>query len=161
MKMTFLTMTMAAALTASMAMAQTTDAAEETGATETGASETGVSTAPVTFGSDWSASMGTAVFGDDGMTVRSAPEIETQWQTLSEEDRTMIRRDCTVYMEGKSAAAGAAEEAVTGSGGEAGAGDALTPENSGATDGSGTETTGTMQVSAEQMEALCAATSNL
>lgn len=51
------------------------------------------------FGTDWSSSLGTAIFADDRSTVRSADEIGTQWITLSEEDRSMIRRDCMVHMQ--------------------------------------------------------------
>jgi hypothetical protein len=50
------------------------------------------------MGNTWSDSLGAAVFSDSTRkTVRSPAELQTQWTTLSAEDRDMLRRDCTAY----------------------------------------------------------------
>lgn len=207
MKLTFLTLTMAAQLAAGVAMAQTSDATTTT---------TGAASASGTFGSDWSTSLGSAMFGEDGNTVRSDSEIATQWATLSEEDRNMIRRDCMVFMQGNdtassttdatagttgSATAGTDGSVTTGTdttaGGATGTdttagsttgtdttatGTTGTDTTAGSTTGTDTTATGTtgtdttatgttgttgsamsdmIEVSSENMQAICAATTNL
>lgn len=208
MKLTFLTLTMAAQLAASVAMAQTSDG---TTATPEVMATSG------TFGSDWSTSLSSAMFGEDGTTVRPDSEIEAQWATLSEEDRTMIRRDCMVFMQGAGAdtegdVSGTAATADTTAGSDTSGATSMdgsvatdtdatetdttgtaATESDGAVGTTGTDTTSTadtgtsgsaapgadatgtadsgmagdtsvtgmMEVSAENMESICAATTNL
>lgn len=50
-----------------------------------------------TFGSDWTTTLGAAMLEDDG-TVRAPDDIAALWDDLSEEDRVMIRRDCELFV---------------------------------------------------------------
>lgn len=139
MKLTFLTLTMAAQLAASVAMAQTSD-----GTTAT----PGAMATSGTFGSDWSTSLSSAMFGEDGTTVRPDSEIEAQWATLSEEDRTMIRRDCMVFMQGAGAetegdVSGAATTADTTAGSDTSGATSMGGAAATDTDATETDTTGT------------------
>ena len=139
MKLTFLTLTMAAQLAASVAMAQTSD-----GTTAT----PGAMATSGTFGSDWSTSLSSAMFGEDGTMVRPDSEIEAQWATLSEEDRTMIRRDCMVFMQGAGAetegdVSGAATTADTTAGSDTSGATSMGGAAATDTDATETDTTGT------------------
>lgn len=85
MKRTILTLTLAAQLAAGTAFAQAT-------ATETQTGDMGAESQ--TFGSDWTPTLGLALLDLDGTTVRDEAEIAAQWQTLPDEDKEMVRRDC-------------------------------------------------------------------
>ena len=156
MNRTFLTLTFATQLFVTAAFAQTTD----TTTGDTGTMGTGMS-----FGSDWSPTLGMALFAEDGTTVRSATEIETQWNTLSTEDQDLIRRDCMMYMQSTEAGAtdGTGAETTT---------DATTATTTETDTETGTSTDDTtamsedgsttmMDVSMEQMDQICAATQDL
>lgn len=143
MKHTFLIVAVAAQLAAGALMAQTTDST--TAGTTTGTSTT-------VFGSDWSKTMGTAMMNDDGTAARSADELATQFDTLSDTDKDMLRRDCKLYMQ----TSGEDEAAI------APDATANTTQTDGATTGNATanvEADGTMGVSmtTEQMKMICAA----
>lgn len=167
MKLTLVSLTVAAQLAAAGAMAQTTDGITGTPSADTAAPLSG------SFGSDWSVSLGTAMFGESGTGVRPASEIEAQWLTLSEEDRTMLRRDCMVFMQeagtgmtpdatGSNAAGATADTDATGTG-TAGSGMGAMGTDAIGTAGDTPTTggTGMLNVSAESMEAICAATADL
>lgn len=163
MKRTLITIALAAQLAAVGAYAQTSNTT--TGMTS-GASS-------VTFGSDWSMALGSAMFGEDGTTVRQSTELSTQWNTLSEEDKSMIERDCMVYMQqtgdvtGTTGAATGTTDATgtTGSSGTTGATGTTgttTGSTTGATAGTATGDGSTpMTVTMEQMEQICEATKDL
>lgn len=154
MRRTLFSMTMAAQLAASVALAQSADGSS------------GSAILSGSFGSDWSTSLGAAMFGDDNTTVRPASEIETQWITLSEEDRAMIRRDCMAFMQ--EAGDAATGPAVSESNPDAAPGDG--PSDAPAPVGTAmvetgttadTSVTGIIEVPAENMQAICAATADL
>lgn len=155
MKHTFLILAVAAQFAGGLAVAQTADT--------TAPDATGTMTG--TFGSDWSSTMGTAMMGDDGMTVRSAAEIGTQFETLSDEDKDMLRRDCMVHMQTMGAAdATAGTDAAAAP--DATAGATETAPADGAVAGDTTATTGTegavgISVTAGQMDEICAATKDM
>lgn len=54
--------------------------------------------AMTSFGSDWSTSLGAALIGEDGAKAMTADEVATQWETMSDADKDMIRRDCAAHM---------------------------------------------------------------
>ncbi|MFN3662491.1 hypothetical protein [Yoonia sp.] len=92
MKHTILTMTLAAQLAAGTALAQTTDAQAPAENMETGMTSG-------SFGNDWPTTLSLALLEQDGTTVRPETEIATQWETLSDADQEIIRRDCELLME--------------------------------------------------------------
>lgn len=191
MKLTLATLAIAAQLTGAVALAQTTESTTGTGT---------MTTPTGSFGSDWSSSLGSALFGEDGSTVRSTNEIETQWQTVSEEDRAMVRRDCIMFMQeaggstdtgttgsgttdgtattGTTGTTGATADSATSgaaggtsatgtagtSGVTGGSSDTVTSGTAGSGSATGTSATGAagmMEVSDENMQAICAATADL
>lgn len=144
MTRTLLTLALTLPLTATGALAQTTDA--EMDAPEPVMAET--------FGSDWTTTLGAAMLEDDGM-VRAPDDIAALWDDLSEEDRVMIRRDCELFVaeeerrtEDRTEIAGVDTE-----GSESEAGDSMA-------DDAGPDIT-PVQLTMEQMEEICATTSNL
>lgn len=161
-----LTLTLTAQLAATAAFAQT-----DTTTTGTGTADPTLGN----FGSDWSSSMGTALMNDDGMTVRSSTELTTQWQTLSEADKEMVRRDCMVHMQ----TTGGTDTSTTGTTSDTTSGstttDPMTTAPSTTTDPNATATTTTssdstaatgsgttpMNITAEQMDQICAAVKDL
>lgn len=164
MKRTVITLSIAAQLVAFGAIAQTTDptapAMSSNGSTET-------------FGSDWSSTLGSAIFGAEGTTLRPSSELSTQWATLSAEDKAMIERDCLAYTEHSGDSS-----STTGATGSTGAtGTTGTNGTGGGTDTTGmagtTGTTGTtgaatsadggteITVSMEQMKEICTATQGM
>jgi hypothetical protein len=162
MKRTFLALALAAQTVAIPAFAQTTD-------TTTGTTDP--ATTSGSFGSDWSTTLGAAMFAEDGTTVRSATELSAQWSTLSEEDKTMIRRDCMVHMQqpagatdstgttGSTDSTGATGSATTDS---TTTGDTSQPGTSGdAADAATGDAAATISVTTEQMDQICAATKDL
>lgn len=168
MKHTFLTLTMAATLATGAAFAQT---AATTGATGSGM-ESG------SFGSDWSSSLKEALFEDDGTTVRSASELEDQMDSLSDEDKEMVRRDCEEYEQqadattggtgstgatmGSTGSATGSTDTTTGSTGSATGGTGATTGSTDTTSGtSGAGTDSTMNVSMQQMQQICDAVNDL
>lgn len=154
MKRTLIVLTVAAQLAATSLWAQT-DATTTT--------ETATGTTTGTFGSDWSTTMGTALMSDDGMTLRADSELITQFGTLSDAEKEILRRDCMMHMQTTGAA-----DASTSTDATADTGQELTetPEAEVAGTGDATAATGTesamgMQVTAEQMDQICAATKDL
>lgn len=98
MKRRLLALMIAAQLTATGALAQTPEPSTDptTGQTPDTSAPGAASSG---FGSDWSSTLGIAMLGQDTTTVRPAAELVTQWGTLSEDDRSVIRRDCMVFMQ--------------------------------------------------------------
>jgi hypothetical protein len=125
----------------------------QTSATTTGTS--GLNAASSTFGHDWSTTLGLAMFGDGESTLRSESELTSQWETLSDEDKDMIRRDCMMHMQQSGG--------MTGSTGTTGSTSSSTGTTTGGASGTaaGTPMTGSnpaINVSMEQMETICDAT---
>lgn len=109
------------------------------------------------IGSNWSDSLGAAMFSDSTrMTVRSPADLRTQWTTLSTEDRDMLRRDCAAYSaDSDNKTAGAASGGLSDTDGTANS-NAIT--NSGGT----TAAAGTMPgATREQMKEICATVGSL
>lgn len=169
MKRTFIILTLATQLAAIPAFAQTT------------AATTGAGSGAGTYGSDWSETLRPALFTDEGTKVRDASEIASQWATLSDEDKDMIRRDCEMHAKSSDSAStttgsttGTTTGSATGSGGTSTAttdsttGSTATTTDSAATGSTGA-TTGTttdgampvLDVAAEQMDEICEATKDL
>lgn len=158
MKRTLLTMSLVATLAAGAAFAQ--EATTET---------TGSGSAM--YGSDWSQTLGSAVFSDDGTTVRPAADLTTQWQSMSEEDKTMVQRDCMMHMQQAGAATDTTGAAAS-TDATASTDTTATTDTTASTDTTATtDTTGAaastdsttsgeagmpMNVSAEQMDQICA-----
>jgi hypothetical protein len=149
MKRTLLTLALALPLTATGALAQTTDA-------EVDAPEPGMMTE--SFGRDWTTTLGAAMLAEDG-TVRPPADIAALWDDMSEEDRLMNRRDCELFVgqserstEDRTDIAGT-ETDRSAEGSQADASDSMA-------DDAGTDIT-PVEVSMEQMEEICATTSNL
>jgi hypothetical protein len=90
MKRTLLTLTLAAQFAAGASFAQTGDSLSEANAPDL---------QPVAYGGDWPQTLVLALFAQDALDVRPAEEIATQWNTLSEEDKALIRRDCQDVMQ--------------------------------------------------------------
>lgn len=144
MTRTLLTLALALPLMATGALAQTTDA--EVDAPEPIMAEN--------FGGDWTTTLGVAMLEDDG-TVRAPDDIAALWDDLSEEDRVMIRRDCELFVaeeerrtEDRTEIAGVETERSESETSDSMADDAgpdITP----------------VQLTVEQMEEICATTSNL
>ncbi len=101
----------AVALFAAGAFAQTDTTTGATTGTDAGATvdatvdtTTGATTGTsadgsVTFGTNWPLSVGTTFFMDaDSGTLRTSDEIGSGWQSLSQEDRDMIKADCLTFM---------------------------------------------------------------
>jgi hypothetical protein len=174
MNRTSLALALIAQLAAGSALAQTNTTTNQPEGSGSGS----------TYGTDWSSSLGAAMFGEDGTTMRSVTEIATQWNTLSQDDKDMIRRDCMAYMQATGTAAGSTGTAgttttTTGTGTAAtGTGTASTGTDTTTTTGTGTgtastgtastgtastgaDTGSTLSVSMEQMEQICAATKDL
>ncbi|WP_284164797.1 hypothetical protein [Frigidibacter sp. SD6-1] len=128
------------------------------------------------FGQNWSDSMGGALFSDDRReTLRGDDELTGAWDTMSEEDRQMLRDDC--HMMGNSAgtdastdssATGGSATNTTGndndvsddatgamtSTGEAGT-DSTSASTAGSTSASTSGAAGMASISAENMTHLC------
>lgn len=143
MKRTLITVMLATQFLVGIAMAQTA-------ATTTENEGSGMET---TYGSDWSKTLGSSMFGEDGTTVRAADEISAQWSTLSDADKEMIRRDCMVHMQMPGAGGDAASTDTT----VTGAADTSSTTEAGTTADAGAS----MSVSMEQMDQICAATKDL
>ena len=155
MKRTILTLALATQLAAGTAFAQAT-------ATDTHSSDT--ATGSQTFGSDWSTTLGLALFDEDGTTVRTDTEITAQWDTLSDEDKDMIRRDCTTRQtqsgDDTTTPAGDADiGAYSGDAAPDATSDAQVPTADDAT--ADADITTPLSVSADQMDAICDATTDL
>ena len=157
MKRTLITLSLAAQMVAFGAFAQTS-----------GTSDPAAPTA--TFGSDWSSTLGSAMFGEDRTTVRPATELTAQWATLSDEDKAMIQRDCLMHTQlsgGATDVTGAASDAAGTTGtteGTATTGTSETTAESTTSTETGTTSTDaemTISVTADQMEEICAATKDM
>lgn len=92
MKQTLLTMTLAAQLVASTALAQTQGDTEDVNANQSQTNAPDLQ--PVAYGGDWSPSLIMALFTEDRLSVRPADELAVQWGTLAPEDQQIILRDC-------------------------------------------------------------------
>jgi len=159
MNRTLLALTVAAQLAASAAFAQTDPAAGTASDLTVG-----------NYGSDWSSSVGTALMGDDGTTIRPTTELTTQWQTLSEADKEIVRRDCMIHMQTTagmetSTTGATTTDTTTGMATDSTTG---TATDSTATTATGTDSTAStgletapMSVTAEQMDQICAGVSDL
>lgn len=103
MKTPLLALALAATFAAGGALAQTT-----------ATPPTGGDTGATAFGADWSTSLRTAVFSDEGGTVRPDSELASQFATLSDEDKDVLRRDCMAHgrAEGDAGAAPATQDAA-------------------------------------------------
>lgn len=145
MKSTFLTLAVAAQFLAVGAFAQTADT------TTTGTADMGAMSG--SYGSDWSTTLGPAMFGDDGMTLRADADIATQWGTLSEDDKAMIRRDCAMQMQKSAGTTGTTEGSTTT--------DTAATDTTGGAAATDSTAMGMMAVSGEQMDTICAATKDL
>lgn len=164
MKRTLLSLIVVAQFAAAAGFAQTvtTDTTGTVGTTgtadTTATADTNMGASVGSFGSDWSSSMGTALMGDDGMTIRTDSEIATQWQTLSDEDKGMIRRDCMAYMQMTGAADTTTQTDTTT---QADTTTTTEPATGTADATTGTGTTTMMTMTAEQMDKICAATKGM
>ena len=67
------------------------------------------------FGTNWPLSVGTTFFTDaETGTLRTTEEITSGWQSLSQEDRDMIKADCVTFMAAHGdASTGASTDAST------------------------------------------------
>lgn len=105
-----------------------------------------------TFGTNWPLSVGTTFFTDgDSATLRTTEEIGAGWQSLSQEDRDMIKADCEAFMAAHSDAA--ADSSASGTTTEGASGAAATDTTT-----SGTAATDAGTVEAETSAATDAAT---
>jgi len=111
--------------------------------------------AATTYGSNWSASLGLAMFGADGTTMRPDAELVTQWGTLSDEDKAMIRRDCIAHMDQSGTTTGTTGATTT---------TETTPTPGTTTGSTSAATSGStmpLSVFAEQMDKICTVTKDL
>lgn len=121
------------------------------------------------MGSSWSDSLGAAIFSDSTRkTVRSPAELQTQWTTLSTEDRDMLRRDCAAYSaDSDNATTGAASGGLSDTDGTANTDGSVSTDGSGNSDattnsGGTTADAGTMPgVTREQMKEICSTVGSL
>jgi hypothetical protein len=68
--------------------------------TESGTMATEGSEAGATFGTNWSLSVGTTFIDSANPgALRSAEDISTGWQSLTQEDRDLVLADCKAFME--------------------------------------------------------------
>lgn len=68
--------------------------------TESGTMATDGSDAGATFGTGWSSSVGTTFIDNANPgELRSAEDISTGWQSLTQEDRDLVLADCKAFME--------------------------------------------------------------
>jgi hypothetical protein len=152
-----------------IAMAQTTDTATS-------------STSGDDFGSDWSRTLGSAIFSDPEMTeMRPGSEISSQWATMSAEDKAMLKRDCATHDtrmgaagsttgDSSSSASTDSSAASTGTGTDStvstgtnssGSASTDTSTSTGSTGTSGETTAMTIRVNATQMNDICEAIKTL
>lgn len=129
----------AVALFAVGALAQTDTTTGATVGTET-TTEVDASTS---FGTNWPLSIGTTFFSDaENSTLRTSAEISAGWQSMSQEDRDMIKADCVAFMaEHGDAAAGASTDAATSTGTDASTDTTAGASTDTATTGTATDTT--------------------
>lgn len=157
-----LALVLIAPLCGGMALAQTSS-----GTTD------GSATASEDFGSDWSRTLGSAIFTDPEMTqMRTGSEISSQWATMSAEDKAMLKRDCAVHDTRTGATGSATTDQSTGTstGTDSTASTGTTASGSASTGtGTDTSTTGTtgdgtmstIRVNAMQMTQICDAIKTL
>ena len=134
MKSSLLTLALAASFAAGGALAQTT-------ATPPTGGDTGAQSGA--YGSGWSTSLRSAIFSD-GDTVRPESELSSQFATLSDEDKEMLRRDCEAHEQAGDMSGD--DTTTTGAAMGAGAGMGATGTAGGATGAGGT--TGTTETTA-------------
>ncbi|MBR2655344.1 MAG: hypothetical protein IKD58_02440 [Loktanella sp.] len=178
MTRTIFTLALAAQLVAGTAFAQSTATATQTDSMATGSE---------TFGSDWTPTLSLALLDIDGTHVRTDSEISAQWQTLPDEDKELIRRDCELLDEQSDEIVGMSNDATddsamnpnsdigaasdTGTGDMAESADPMTEAAPDISSDIGTADSGAMMseddsvttvtVSAEQMQEICDATNDL
>ena len=81
--------------------------------TESGTDATSGTDANAMFGTNWSLSVGTTFFdAANPGTLRAKEDIQTAWQSLTQEDRDLVVADCRTFMEahGSAESSGAAVE---------------------------------------------------
>lgn len=144
MTRTLLTLALALPLMGTDALAQTTDAEADASGTMMAAN----------LGRDWTTTLGAAMLEEDG-TVRAPDDIAALWDDLSEEDRVVVRRDCEFFVaeaerrtEDRTEIAGVDTEGSP------------TESSDSMADDSGLDVP-PVQLTMEQMEEICATTSNL
>lgn len=92
MKTIFLTLTIAAQITAGAAFAQTGGNADAVNENTSQANAPDLQ--PVAYGGDWPQSLVLALFEEDSQTLLSEEQIRTVWPELTPQDQDFIRRDC-------------------------------------------------------------------
>lgn len=124
----------ATGVTTGTATEATTDTGVSAGATA------GADASVETFGTNWPLSVGTTFFTDaDSGTLRTSEDIAGGWQSLSQEDRDMIKADCATFMAAHGeAGAGASTEASGAAATGAASTETATTEGSGAASTTGT-----------------------
>jgi hypothetical protein len=135
----------ALALSATVALAQTDTTGGTTGTDAGTGAAVGVGAGGDKYGTNWPLSVGTTFFTDgESSTLRSAEELSTGWQSLSQEDRDMILADCETFRtdHGVDGASAASTEGTAGAASDTGTATATaTAEGSGT--GDATTATGT------------------
>jgi hypothetical protein len=127
----------AVALFASAAVAQTDTSGGTTGTDAGTGAAAAVGAGGGKYGTNWPLSVGTTFFTDgESSTLRSAEELSTGWQSLSQEDRDLVLADCEKFrtdhgVDGAGAAstegtAGATSDTGTATAEGAGTGEATT-----------------------------------
>lgn len=95
----------AVALFATGAFAQTDTTVGVTTGTDTGTTvdattSAGMEASSESFGANWPLSVGTTFFTDaESSALRTPEDLSSGWQSLSQEDRDMIKADCVTFME--------------------------------------------------------------
>ncbi len=158
-------------LLVSGAFAQTTEGATD-GAT--GGETSTMQSGSLTYGMDWSDSVGSAFYNDAERTMlRSTDEIAQQWPSLAQEDRDKVLAECarfktdsnaTDLTDGSSdATAGTGMDSIAGTatGDTATTGTATTGTDTGTATGTGTGTGMTAGYDLNAMMVICPAVENL
>jgi hypothetical protein len=137
----------AMALIATAAVAQTDTTGNSTGtdstsaATDSTSATTGMNATGQTYGTNWPLSVGTTFFSDEtSSSLRGREDLDSGWQSLSQEDRDMIVADCDTFM------AIHRGDATDGSGTTSTDGTAGTSTGASTSTSTGTETTATESV---------------
>lgn len=116
------------------------------------------------FGTNWPLSVGTTFFTDaDSATLRSTEELAKGWQSLSLEDRTMIKVDCQAFLAGHSDAGTDASAGAMATDSSTTAADTGSPTGAAASDGAMTDAATTVPTGYDlaEMKAICEAVGSL
>lgn len=135
--------------------------------TESGTATEGADTG-ATFGTNWSLSVGTTFIDSANPgELRSAEDISTGWQSLTQEDRDLVLADCKAFMEAHGTEAstdGAAADASATATGEASAAASDATSGDAAADTTAqenTEVATNVGYDMAQMKAICEAAQGL